>query len=479
MDFFSGLVIAGLIGRTIWEALKESPEEKNVREREERIRREHIADEEEKERKKLEAEEAERKEREKPFETSLECFQKQYVSYARIATYNSCPRRFKLIYLDKKIGYGFNERWYRGGKAFHEIMEDYLSKHVGSVISSLDYNEFIRKRMRYFNKMRHIDGKKLRKGFRFTCRTFPKDVEIFAVEKELSFKANNINFYGIVDLVLKYPDGKIEIVDYKTGFGLPVKEQLEIYSIPFTQYQDFSKVNFRVICPYKQSHYRWSLDREKMTERRQHILGIVNTIINDSNFDPSISSACSRCSVGYACKYSEIYKETKRVSGKKNKLTRLTSAYEWKKGVMPPKIKNQRLKSKENKTNTRKGRGSSYSYSQAKNRYECFKTRRPIQVGEYHFVNRHGKRFCVDTFKELYPEIAKQLMEKRKETSVDKRTDVLEPLRHSYVGSSVTKIFHRADKTCGKNVWIVNLIRFNSRARAIDSGYKPCNKCKP
>jgi len=482
MDFFSGLVIAGLIGRTIWEALKESPEEKNVREREERIRREQIADEEEKERKRLEAEEAERKEREKPFETSLECFQKQYVSYARIATYNSCPHRFKLIYLDKKSRDEFRDRWNEGGKVFHEIMEYYFRDQLQlgrSLTSGLEYKEVIRGWQRYFKKVYDERRKNLRKRVRFACRTFPKNVEIVAVEKELSFKANNINFYGIVDLVLKYPDGTIEIVDYKTGLGLPVKEQLEIYSIPFTQYQDFSKVDFRVICPDRQSHYRWSLDREKMTERRQHILGIVNTIINDINFTPSISSACSRCSVGYACQYSEIYKETKQVYGKKNKLTRLTSVYEWKKGVMPPKIKSQRLKSNENKTNKRKSSGSSYSYSQAKNRYECFKTRRPIQVGEYHFVNRHGKRFCVDAFKELYPEIAKQVMEKRKEASVAKRRDILSLLHYSYVGSSFTKLFHRSDKTCGHNIWHGNLIRFNSRAEAIDRGYKPCAKCNP
>jgi len=421
MDFFTGLVIAGLIGHSIWEALKESPEEKRIREREERIQREQLAAEEERERKRWEAEEAEREERQRPFETSLECFQKQYVSYARIATYNSCPRRFKLIYLDKNGREGFGDRSYRGGRGFHIVMEAYLAKHVGCVISSLEYNEVIRGRRWYFSEAWGEERKKRRRRVRFTCRTFPKDVEIVAIEKELSFKVNNIQFYGIVDLVLKYPDGSLEIVDYKTGTRLPVKEQLEIYSIPFTQYNDLSKVDFRVICPDRQSHYRWSLDREEMAERRNHILGIVNTIINDSDFAPAISSACLRCSVGYACKYSENYKKTKRVSGKNNRLTRLNLAYEWKHGVKPPKIVGQRSKSHKDKTNKRRGRGLSYSLSQAKSKYECFKTRRPIQVGEYHFVNHSGKRFSIDAFAELYPERAKQLMEKRKQDSVPKK----------------------------------------------------------
>jgi hypothetical protein len=383
MDFFNGLVIVGLIGRAIWEALKESPEEKCKRERQERIWREQIAAEEEKEKKRLEAAEAERREREKPFETSLECFQKQYISYSRIATYNSCPHRFKLIYLDKKSGDKFNDRWFESGRRFHIVMEAYFAQHVGSVIRSLEYNDLIRGRQWYLSQAWGEERKKRGKRVRFICRTFPKDVEIVAVEKELSFKVNNIKFYGIVDLVLKYPDGTVEIVDYKTGLRCPVKEQLEIYSIPFTQYQDFSKVHFRVICPDRQSHYKWSLNRNEIDERRKHILDIVNTIINDSHFTPTISSACSLCSVRYECEHSEIYKETKRVSGKSNKLTRLTSNYEWEKGVTPPKIIGRKSMSHEDKT---------------------ISPNQVWSVGEYHFVNYRGKTFWIETFKKLYPE---------------------------------------------------------------------------
>lgn len=64
MDFLSGLLLAGIIGSMIWEALKESPEEKRVREREERIAEERAR---EQERKFLEAgkAEAEKRQREK------------------------------------------------------------------------------------------------------------------------------------------------------------------------------------------------------------------------------------------------------------------------------------------------------------------------------------------------------------------------------------------------------------------------------
>jgi len=65
MDFFSGLLIAGIIGHSIWEALKERPEEKRIREREEILQRKKLAAEEICIREQWKAEEAERKERQR------------------------------------------------------------------------------------------------------------------------------------------------------------------------------------------------------------------------------------------------------------------------------------------------------------------------------------------------------------------------------------------------------------------------------
>lgn len=93
------------------------------------------------------------------------------------------------------------------------------------------------------------------------------------------------------------------------------------------------------------------------------------------------------------------------------------------KGIKVRKEDENDTKTKQASVAKRRDQGLSYSLSQAKNKYECFKTRRPIQVGEYHFVNHSGKRFSIEAFKELYPERAKQLMEKRKQAPVTKRRD--------------------------------------------------------
>lgn len=93
------------------------------------------------------------------------------------------------------------------------------------------------------------------------------------------------------------------------------------------------------------------------------------------------------------------------------------------KGIEVRKGDEDDTKTKQVSVSKRRDQGLSYSFSQAKNKYECLKTRRPIQVGEYHFVNHSSKRFSIEAFKELYPERAKQLMEKRNQASVAKRRD--------------------------------------------------------
>jgi putative RecB family exonuclease len=355
MSLPAGIFIAVLIGYQIFkEIFQESPEQKALRE----------ASEQERQRKRLEAMEAAQKERErqqvlgaaleeekrKPFKTAVDCFREQYVSYKRISTYNSCPYRFKLIYLDKHTAGSSGFLNYSKGAAFHGAVEKYLKKYLGEIITKLDYKEIVNEafNLKYFRKTEwcwNLRRKKFRDNTRFFCKTFPESVEIVAVEQELSFTVDNVKFYGVADLIIRYPDGRLEIVDYKTGMRLPIKEQLEIYSIPFTQGKDYLSISFRVICVDRQSHYRWSQNKEEMIKSSRNILSIVNTMMNDNSFVPCIGSHCNNCSMGHVCEFSENYEKNGEVSNNSNKLTRLTSIYEWKQGVIPPKS----VKSKSNK----------------------------------------------------------------------------------------------------------------------------------
>ena len=440
MDPISIIAIAALIGYSIF---KETPEEKAARERTKYERERAGIEFAEKQRKIREAWEAQERERKRPFKTARECFEKQYVSYTRISTYNSCPHRFKLIYLDKNKSQSQHDYYFRKGSVFHEAMKEYFRGYLGRVISGLDYGEIIDRVRWYLYEKTKEKRKVFRNNVKFLCKTFPNDVEIVAVEQELSFKVNDIKFYGIVDLVLKYPDGHLEIVDYKTGLRLPTKEQLEIYSIPFTKSSNYLPINFRVICVDRESHYVWKQNAQETIESANNILGIVNTITNDDSFTPAIGSHCENCSVREVCKYSEEYQTTgiKRRLPAKRYLTKLRSNYEWKPRRKLPKSMDADFgRNGRKKSGSKRKRGLSFSLSKAKKEYQCLKTNKTIHKDEYHFVDHRGKRYCMDAFTELYPERATQIIEERNK-SISKKGSGLS------FSLSKAKKEHRCSKT--------------------------------
>lgn len=292
MDPISIVAIAAFIGYHIF---KETPEEKAAREKA-AAEREHkrLQDEIEERRR-----EEERLERLRPFTSAEECFRKQYVSYARLSTYCLCPRRFKLVYLDRVIPEDRGFSIYERGTVLHKALEVYLREQIGRKILALDEKKliaaafdsrYLQHNKRWWPDHRKEEAKrrrdKFRQNVRFICRTFPSNVEVVAVEHELRFQFDGLNFFGIVDLVLRYPDGRFEIVDYKTGTRRPAKEQLEIYSIPFCRTSSHPNIDFRIICVDRESHYRWTQNTRGTTETTERILRLTRTIMADHSYRP-------------------------------------------------------------------------------------------------------------------------------------------------------------------------------------------------
>ena len=95
MDIFSIAAIAALVGYAIF---KERPKEKANRLEAQAEWEQQKLEDERRQRELSERLQKEEEERKRPFATSQECFEQQYVSFSRIATYCDCPQRFKLIY---------------------------------------------------------------------------------------------------------------------------------------------------------------------------------------------------------------------------------------------------------------------------------------------------------------------------------------------------------------------------------------------
>ncbi len=347
MDVFTVGLFAYVIGSSIFQKIAEDNAKQKKDEENKKVARIKANAEFKRKLKRQEAFEAVAlAKKERPFKTAIECFKKQYVSYTRISTYASCPHRFKLIYMDRKKCIEpmyWSSPFGSKGKILHQAVETYLREYLGQTVPKLDYREIVNEAFKLYylknnkqywspkkKEFENRKRKKFRDNAKFLCKTLPKEAEIIAIEKELTFHMDKIKFYGIVDLVLKYPDGHLEIVDYKTGLRLPTKEQPEIYSIPFVNNSHCPSISFRIICVDRECHYRWSQNRNEMVESSGNILRIVNTITDDKTFAPAIASHCQNCSVQHVCIHSEKYKTNSKKVHTKTNLTKLSSKYEWK-----------------------------------------------------------------------------------------------------------------------------------------------------
>lgn len=352
------------------------------------------------------------------FATSSDCFEAEYLSFSRLGTYAACPRRFKLLYLDKQKT---QSKWFFGrGKLFHASIASYLSDYLGqpvpdmqtaSLLAEIDSQEAIHGWAKDYKAELKLDD-----PADFVCRTLPRDAEVIGVEHELSYTVGDIKFYGIVDLALRYPDGSVELIDFKTGKRSPTREQLELYCLPFAQMPQAKPVRLRYILADKKYHHCWSVTPRRAGKLAKHFRGLVERILKDFSFNPVRGSHCSSCGVSVACMLSDSYGGLydRRSYKPRVKLTRMRRR---KPNINPftysETAEKAAERAKKRRASTRRRGGRSFGLVRAKSMYVCCRSGETISPGELHFANHSGRRMTLEAFEEAFPEAYGQIQASR------------------------------------------------------------------
>ncbi len=153
-----------------------------------------------------------------------------HISFSELKVWAECPFKHKLMYIDKVVGFVGNE-FTAFGKAIHSFCEHSI---VGAINES-QYNDHFDSV--FLKELQMLDGKiEFRKplisdmrlqGKQILPLVLPEvskyfeDYEVFSVEEKLyekivDFDIKEYLFKGFIDLVLKTPDGKYHIIDWKT-----------------------------------------------------------------------------------------------------------------------------------------------------------------------------------------------------------------------------------------------------------------------
>jgi putative RecB family exonuclease len=243
-------------------------------------------------------------------------------SYSKINTFEQCPLKFKLKYIDKiKIPTKSVETLL--GFAVHSVLE-YLHNEVKTGrIPSVDeiitiYNDtwqenydetvvvIVKKNSTkedYFNKGIKFIMSYYTKNYPFVDNTIETEKEIFIELEE------KIKIKGFIDrLVYNKEKDEYEIHDYKTSNSMPYQEQIDndkqlaLYSIAIKELFGQDKEVY-LIWHYLAHNVKIYSKRtnEQLEELKKDILKQIKEIEQTNEFPPKISRLCDWCEYKSIC----------------------------------------------------------------------------------------------------------------------------------------------------------------------------------
>ena len=148
------------------------------------------------------------------------------ISFTRYRIYRECPWKYKLLFvegrripLNPKSSFGLSlhralEAWLRGGERTIESLHDALrSQWLGGGYPDEDAEA------RWYSKAERVLS-------RFHGEEENRRSRTIAVEKEFIWTLDRHEVRGMIDRVDQGPDGAYEVVDYKTGPGVPTPAEV-------------------------------------------------------------------------------------------------------------------------------------------------------------------------------------------------------------------------------------------------------------
>tara|TARA_Y100000592_G_C5475029_1_gene321797 strand:- start:2964 stop:3848 length:885 start_codon:yes stop_codon:yes gene_type:complete len=176
------------------------------------------------------------------------------ISYSEFKNWTECPYRHKLIYVDKLPYFSGNE-YTAFGTAVHKACEEKIpNKEIDA------YSVFERTFLKELKILKQEDHKfnnnliiEMRNQARPICDNIFSSVlkefgqfEVFSIEEQLLEDIDDFNSYGrkfkgFIDLVIKTPDDKYHIIDWKTcSWGWDSKKKADkIVNYQLTMYKHF------------------------------------------------------------------------------------------------------------------------------------------------------------------------------------------------------------------------------------------------
>lgn len=244
-----------------------------------------------------------------------------YLSYTQIDTFKMCPLHYKARYILKlptpqnaSLSFGssihnvlrdFYQQLILGKKPDEINIEDLLKRNwINEGFQSRDHEEYSYKRAQ---QVLHL----------YTSR--PIDLTNLPIALEFPFqfrikKPNNtfLRIGGKIDRIDKLEDGKIEILDYKTGSNVPEEKELKrnlqmnVYALAATEVQDPilnktpEEISLSLYYIEPDKKLTIGIDPKQLTKTKEDLLKIAEEI-EHSDFNCNGNPLCENCEFKMLC----------------------------------------------------------------------------------------------------------------------------------------------------------------------------------
>lgn len=244
-------------------------------------------------------------------------------SHSQLEKFEACPRQYKFIYVDRIRRYEEGVEAFLGSR-FHETMEFLYRERSFRIVPLEELLAFYEKSWaeKWHAAVRIRDERRTPDEYRLSGRVYIESYyrrhhpfeegRVLGLERAIRFpldEAGRYAFKGVIDRLMKAPDGAFEIHDYKAGGTLPdqskfdTDRQLAIYQIGVQKLWPDEAREVRLIWHYVAFDMEMRSKRtpDELRALTENTMRLIDRIQAEAAFAPNETALCGWCSYWDLC----------------------------------------------------------------------------------------------------------------------------------------------------------------------------------